>query len=102
MAYLPRHVNAPPPEPVSPKEDDTKLQFVYVGEHNTTERIDYKNPEGYADSTPYNALRNLQRDNADINAMRLIKCILTLLDLNGYTLIGRLNIRDRLTGREYK
>lgn len=75
------------PEPVSP---------------NKPERIDYKNPEGYADPTPYHALRNLQRDNADINAMRLIKCILTLLDLNGYTLIGRLNIRDRLTGREYK
>lgn len=100
MAICPRHVKAP--EPVSPNKDDTKLQFVHVEEHGPRERIDYKNPEGYADPTPYNALRNLQRDNADINAMRLIKCILTLLDLNGYALIGRLNIRDRLTGREYK
>ena len=82
-------------------ENSGKLQFVHVEEHGPRERIDYKNPEGYADPTPYNALRNMQRDNADINAMRLIKCILTLLDLNGYTLIGRLTIRDRLTGREY-
>lgn len=65
-------------------------------------RISYKNPEGYADPTPYDALKRMQRTDADINALRLIKCILTLLDINGYTLIDRLHIRDRLTGREYQ
>ena len=65
-------------------------------------RISYKNPEGYADPTPYDALKRLERTNADINALRLIKCVLTLLDINGYVLIDRLHIRDRITGREYQ
>lgn len=66
--------------------------------------LSYKNPEGYADTTPFHAIRNIypQRDNADINAYRLIKCLLTLLDINGYELIGRLHLRDKTTGREYK
>lgn len=66
------------------------------------DRIEYKNPEDYPDPTPFEAYRNMQRDNADINAARLIKCILVLLDLNGYTLMERLHIRDNVTGREYK
>lgn len=65
-------------------------------------KLEYKNPEGYADQTPYDALKRMERTDADINAMRLIKCILTLLDINDYTLIDRLHIRDRLTGREYQ
>lgn len=65
-------------------------------------RISYKNPEGYADPTPYDALKRIDSTSADINALRLIKCILTLLDINGYTLIDRLHIRDRVTGREYQ
>ena len=65
-------------------------------------RIEYKNPEGYADPMPYDALKRIDSASADVNALRLIKCILTLLDINGYTLIYRLHIRDRLTGREYR
>lgn len=66
------------------------------------EKVEFKNPEGYADPTPYDAIRNIDRTSADINALRLIKCILTLLDINGYVLIDRLHIRDKLTGREYQ
>ena len=70
-----------------------------------SERLDYRNPEGYPDPTPYHAIRNIEypeRDSADIQAYRLIKCLLVLLDINGYELVGRLNIRDKHTGREYK
>jgi len=63
--------------------------------------IPFKNPDGYPDPTPHDALRNIERTRDDINALRLIKCILTLLDINGYVLIDRLHIRDKLTGREY-
>ena len=68
-------------------------------------KLSYKNPEGYADPTPYSAIRNIEysnRDSADVNAYRLIKCLLILLDINGYELIGRLHLRDKTTGREYK
>lgn len=40
-------------------------------ENPESNRIEYKNPEGYADPTPYDALKRIQRTDADINALRL-------------------------------
>lgn len=68
-------------------------------------KIEFKNPEGYADPTPYQALRNIElqeRDSADDYAYRVIKNILVSLDLYGFKLVGRLHIQDKITGREYK
>ena len=68
-------------------------------------KIEFKNPEGYADPTPYQALRNIEiqeRDSADDYAYRVIKNILVSLDLYGFKLIERLHIQDKMTGREYK
>jgi len=66
--------------------------------------VDFKNPEGYADPTAYQAIKNIDvanRDNADVQAYRTISLVLRLLDLMGYTLVDRLHIKDRVTGREY-
>ena len=68
-------------------------------------KIEFKNPEGYADPTAYQALRNIElqeRDSADDYAYRVIKNILVSLDLYGFKLVGRLHIQDKVTGREYK
>lgn len=54
------------------------------------------------DATPYRALTNIgENDRADADAYRLIKSILTILNVSGYDLIGRLHLRDRTTGKEY-
>lgn len=73
------------------------------GNRETPEqRITYKNPEGYNDPTPYGALKPMEPTKQDKNALRLIKCLITLIDINGYTLLGRLHLRDRQTGKEYR
>ena len=73
--------------------------------HAGRKKIEFKNPEGYADPTPYQALRNIElqeRDSADEYAYRVIKNVLVSLDLYGFKLVGRLHIQDKITGREYK
>lgn len=54
------------------------------------------------DATPYRALTNIgENDRADADAYRIIKSILVILNVAGYELIGRLHLRDRVTGKEY-
>lgn len=70
----------------------------------TKNTVDFKNPEGYADPTAYQAIKNIDvanRDNADVQAYKTISLVLRLLDLMGYTLVDRLHIKDPVTGREY-
>lgn len=70
--------------------------------------IPYRNSEGYADPTTHDALLNVARERqADLNAADqrnndLIKAIRTMIDLAGFDLLARIEIRDRKTGRLYK
>ena len=63
-----------------------------------------KNAEGYKDPTAYNAMTKVMREENEpqrrINA--LIGSIKSLIDLAGFDLLNRIEVRDRKTGREYR
>lgn len=71
-------------------------------------RIPLRNPEGYMDLTTHDALANVMRerqaelDEADLRCNRLIKSIKTLIDLAGFDLTARVEMKDRKTGRIYR
>lgn len=65
-----------------------------------------KNHEGYPDPTPSAAFDAIEREEraqavADIRAARLVKTIRETVDLAGFDLIARVELRDRRTGRTY-
>ena len=70
--------------------------------------IPIRNPEGYLDLTAHDALTNVmreqtaQRDEADQRHYRLIKTLLNMIDLTGYDLLNRIEVRDRESGRIYR
>lgn len=74
----------------------------------TPEYVSYRNHEGYADPTAHAAIANVARvereknDAADGRCNMLIKALKYFIDLAGFDLISRIEVRDRLTGREYK
>lgn len=67
-------------------------------------RINLYNASGCVDPTAQSALEPIQReqDAADDRASAVIHVIKTMLDLSGYDLLKRIEIKDRKTGREYK
>ncbi len=71
-------------------------------------RLPLRNAEGYMDTTAHDALTNVMRDKqaeldaADLRCNRLIKSIKTLIDLAGFDLTGRVEMKDRKTGRIYR
>ena len=71
-------------------------------------RVPLRNTEGYMDLTAHDALTNVMRDKqlefdeADLRCNRLIKSIKTLIDLAGFELTARVEVRDRRTGRNYR
>ena len=64
----------------------------------------HKNAEGYSDPTAYKAVTKVMREENDqqrrINA--LIGSLKSLIDLAGFDLLNRIEVRDRKTGREYR
>ena len=71
------------------------------------EKLSVKNPEGYVDTTAYIALTNVlrqqqERDGPDQRHYRLIKTLLNAIDLMGYDLLNRIEVRDRDSGRVYR
>ena len=66
--------------------------------------IPKRNPEGYADPTAYEALSAVQaqQEEDDRRCQQLIKALKTTIDLAGYDLLARIEVRDRKTGRTYR
>ena len=67
--------------------------------------INYRNAEGYADPTPYEAVNNIRREAEDAAAQRAKKLIDELkraIDDAGFDLLARIQIRDRETGKVFK
>lgn len=63
-----------------------------------------KNSEGYSDPTAYNGMRSIIREENE-QAKRvtvLIGTLKTIIDLAGFDLLARIEVRDRKTGREYR
>ena len=62
-----------------------------------------KNAEGYSDPTAYHGIKNaMQGDKDEKRVSTLIGAIKGLIDLAGFDLLNRIEIRDRRTGREYR
>ncbi|HJB08010.1 MAG TPA: hypothetical protein H9716_09135 [Candidatus Enterocloster faecavium] len=60
----------------------------------------YKNKEGYLDPTAGDAIREADRPPEDLSrAIRLMKFA---ADCQGFEVIGRIWLRDKKTGMEYK
>ena len=66
--------------------------------------IPRKNPSGLNDPTAHDALEPVQREQleADQRLARLIKTLKNTIDLAGYDLLNRIELRDRATGRIYR
>ena len=63
-----------------------------------------KNAEGYSDPTAYAGISNVVREENDAQRRvnTLIGALKGLIDLAGFDLLCRIEIRDRKTGREYR
>lgn len=63
-----------------------------------------KNAEGYSDPTAYTGMTNIIREENDAQKRvnTLIGALKGLIDLAGFDLLCRIEIRDRKTGREYR
>lgn len=72
------------------------------------EKIPLRNPEGYPDPTAHDALTNVMRERsqqleaADQRMSRLIKVLKGAIDLAGFELMARIEIKDKSTGRMYR
>lgn len=66
--------------------------------------IPKRNPEGYKDLTAYEALSSVQReqDEQEQRVNQLIKTLKNVIDLAGFDLLARIEVRDRSTGRCYR
>ena len=68
----------------------------------------YKNQEGYSDPTPGIALSNIlrkerQRDAENLATIgRLIFVMKQTADLAGFEVVGRITLKDKFTGKEYR
>lgn len=69
----------------------------------------YKNVEGYSDPTPGAAYTNMRREErqqqeAERLAVigKLIPVMKQLAELAGFEVVGRITLRDKETGREYR
>jgi hypothetical protein len=63
-----------------------------------------KNSEGYSDPTPFEAMKALDKEEAE--RQRRLSTLIYILKANinaaGFELITRIELRDKKTGREYK
>jgi hypothetical protein len=59
---------------------------------------EYYNKSGCADPTAYEAIRNLQRADAQREAKRLITELKALAVQNGFTVINRIRLKDKKSG----
>ena len=63
-----------------------------------------KNKEGYSDPTAYAGMSKILREEAEaqLRVNALIGSVKSLIDLAGFDLLNRIEVRDRKTGRDFK
>lgn len=69
----------------------------------------YKNAEGYSDPTPGGAMSNIRREQRQQEAAERLAVISKLIpvlkqtaELAGFEVVGRITLRDKETGKEYR
>lgn len=58
-----------------------------------------KNSEGYSDPTTYHALRNIESEE---RFRKLLNVIFAICELSGFSIEGRISVRDKRTGKVWK
>ena len=61
-------------------------------------RGDKFNAEGYHDPTAYEAIKNIEKDERDILARKVIKTLQNVAHLAGFDIVGKITLRDHKTG----
>lgn len=69
----------------------------------------YKNAEGYSDPTPGEAMSNIRRERRQQETAERLAVISKLIpvlkqtaELAGFEVVGRITLRDKETGKEYR
>ena len=69
----------------------------------------YKNAEGYSDPTPGEAMSNIRREQRQQKTAerlavisRLIPVMKQTAELAGFEVVGRITLKDKETGKEYR
>ena len=69
----------------------------------------YKNAEGYSDPTPGEAMSNIRKEQRQQEVAerlavisRLIPVMKQTADLAGFEVVGRITLKDKETGKEYR
>lgn len=68
----------------------------------------YRNQEGYSDPTPGAAFSNIRREERQQEADRLatISALIPVMkgaaELAGFDVVGRITLKDKATGKEYR
>jgi hypothetical protein len=69
----------------------------------------YKNAEGYSDPTPGEAMSNIRREQRQQETAerlavisRLIPVMKQTAELAGFEVVGRITLKDKETGKEYR
>lgn len=69
----------------------------------------YKNAEGYSDPTPGEAMSNIRREQRQQETAerlavisRLVPVMKQTAELAGFEVVGRITLKDKETGKEYR
>lgn len=69
----------------------------------------YKNAEGYSDPTPGEAMSNIRKEQRQQEAAerlavisRLIPVMKQTAELAGFEVVGRITLKDKETGKEFR
>lgn len=62
------------------------------------------NNEGYSDPTAFAALKPIMKEDAALQnkVNKLIACLKLVVDLAGFEPVGRIQVRHRKSGKEFK
>lgn len=63
-----------------------------------------RNNEGYKDMTAYAALNTVTKDEQVVQnkLSKLILCLKLMIELSGFELVGRIHLKHRKSGKEFK
>lgn len=70
--------------------------------------VDKRNPmfnsSGCKDPTAYEAISQVTKEEAELNQMvhTLINVLKFIVDLSGFELVGRIMVKDKRTGKEFR
>lgn len=64
----------------------------------------WKNAEGYSDPTAYAALKSIGQEEAEQQqrVSALVRALKYVIDVAGFDLLNRVELKDRKTGRVYR